>query len=61
MKNNLEEILKEQGRKITWLANQVGVHRTTITRIISGAPPQIDLAYKIAKELNKSVFEIWPP
>lgn len=60
MDNNLKAILDEQGIMVSWLAKQVGVHRNTITRTMEGSIPHLDLAYRIAKALNKSVYDIWP-
>ena len=61
VKNNLEEILDKQGRKKSWLAEQVGVEPNTISRIIKGAEPKLTNAYKIAEVLGVSVYDIWPP
>lgn len=61
MKNNLERILNDQGRKITWLAETVKVHRNTITRIMAGAAPHLDVAFRIAKALDLSIYDIWDP
>ena len=59
--NRLEEILKQQGRKKGWLAEQVGVDPNTISRIIRGAEPKLSNAYKIAEVLGVTVYDIWPP
>ncbi|MUK89176.1 helix-turn-helix domain-containing protein [Ornithinibacillus sp. L9] len=60
MKNNLEAILKEQGRMKGWLAQKANVRPNTITELIKGAEPKLKTAYRIAKPLGKSVYDIWP-
>lgn len=60
MDNNLKQILDERGIKYGWLAEQVGVRRNTISDLMRGANPHLDLAYKIAKTLGLSVYDIWP-
>jgi len=60
VENRLEEILKEQGRLNYWLADKADIHRNTITRIIKGSyTPGLDVAHRIAKALNLSIYDIW--
>ncbi|WP_413382537.1 helix-turn-helix transcriptional regulator [Alkalihalobacillus sp. 1P02AB] len=50
------------GRTTTWLATQTKIKRTTLNNYKNeDIMPPIDKAYKIAKALNKSVYEIWVP
>jgi DNA-binding XRE family transcriptional regulator len=58
--NNLEEIIKSQGRKKTWVADKAKVSRNTITSLCKGADPHLGEAYRIANVLGKSVYGIWP-
>lgn len=60
MKNNLELILKVQNKRKYWLADKVSVRRSTISDLINGSEPRLRTAYKIARALNKTVYEIWP-
>ena len=60
MENNLKQILDSRGIKYGWLAEQVGVRRNTITDLIKGQTPHLDLAYTIADKLNLTVYDIWP-
>lgn len=48
MRNRLKEVLDERGIKQNWLAAKCEVSRNTITNIINGSTPSLDLAYKIA-------------
>jgi DNA-binding XRE family transcriptional regulator len=57
--NRLEEELRLQGRMKGWLANQVGCAKNTITNIINGRMPHLDLADRIAEALGKTVYDIW--
>ena len=61
MKNRLNEILYSQGRRKTWLADQAHVNKNTISRIINGQEPKLKTAYRIAKVLGVTVYDIWPP
>jgi plasmid maintenance system antidote protein VapI len=55
--NRIEELL--DGRPITWLAEKSNVHRNTIHGIIKGAMPRLDVAHRLAKALDKSIYELW--
>nr|WP_246187656.1 helix-turn-helix domain-containing protein [Ornithinibacillus caprae] len=43
-----------------WLAQKANVRPNTITELIKGAEPKLKTAYRIAKPLGKSVYDIWP-
>ena len=60
MDNKLKVILDSRGIKYGWLAEQVGISRNTVTNLMDGSCPNLRLAYKIAKLLNLSVYDIWP-
>lgn len=48
--------LKEQGRKITWLAEKIGCTREHLSLVLSGyREPSVDLIVKIAGELGMDV------
>jgi len=47
---NLSEILKEQGRSKTWLATELGKHRTTIQGYCDKS---ISAPYKVMQEIAK--------
>ncbi|WP_200411365.1 helix-turn-helix transcriptional regulator [Virgibacillus salexigens] len=60
MKSRLKEILEDKGIKQTHLAKVTGANKSTINRIVNkGAIPALPLAYKIAKELDKHIEDIW--
>lgn len=60
MENRLKEILDARGIKYGWLAEQAGVSRNTVTSLINGSCPRLDLAYRVAAALGLSVYDIWP-
>ena len=60
MENNLKTILDNRGIKYVWLADQAGVNRNTIYNLIQGSEPRLRLAYRIAKILDLTVYDIWP-
>lgn len=57
---SLEEILESQGIKKIWLARKAGISKTSIIRIVQGGDVRLSIAKKIARELGRSVEEIWP-
>lgn len=59
MECRLSEAL--DGRTVKWLSEKTGLHRNTLSSYLKGTAPQLDKAYKVAKALNKNVYEIWPP
>jgi DNA-binding XRE family transcriptional regulator len=43
------------------LARKVGISETTLSQLIRGKTlPTLEVAYKIARELDKSVEDVWP-
>lgn len=49
----VEMVLREQGRKLTWLAARVGTNRTTLHLMLIGERPLSDeMKAKIARELG---------
>lgn len=60
MESRLKEILKERGMTQAHLVRKTGANKSTINRIVNhGQIPELPLAYKIAKELNLYIEEIW--
>ncbi|HEX2913711.1 MAG TPA: helix-turn-helix transcriptional regulator [Chloroflexia bacterium] len=54
----LSDTLREQGRKLTWLAAQSGIHRNTISEYLHGeALPTPDNCRAIAAALDKNAGE----
>ena len=53
-------VLREQGRRQDWLAEQVGVDPSHISRIVHGLFPSQATAEKIADALDVEVSELWP-
>ncbi len=53
MENRIGDVLKDQGRKQSWLASRIGVSTPTITRYCANThQPQWDLMLKIASYLS---------
>lgn len=60
MKCKLKEFLRPGD--ITKISERTGIHRNSISRYINNERlPRLDHAYKIASQLNKTVYDIWPP
>lgn len=60
MQSNLKEILHSRGIKQSHLAKVTGANKSTINRIVNNEGlPALPLAYKIAKELNLYIEDIW--
>jgi putative transcriptional regulator len=56
----LSYILLEQDRSQKWLADEIGVSMATISQIKKGKRlPTLEVAFKIAKALNKKIEDIW--
>ena len=61
MRINIEQILKNQGKTMYWLAKETGIAYPTIHNIVKGKTERIDFntMEKIAKALNVSFDEIF--
>ncbi len=60
VKNRLKEILEERGIKQTWLAEQVGVTRQTMSNLINNRfCPSLDIAFKIANVLGLKLDDVF--
>jgi DNA-binding XRE family transcriptional regulator len=64
VKNRLKQILEERNINITGLEGldkKAKVHRNTINKIIikDDAIPRLDVAHRIAKALDVSIYDIW--
>lgn len=57
----LGRIMRTEGRKQRWLADQVGVSESHMSYVIKGAQVSDDLAQAIAKALGRQVDEVFPP
>lgn len=56
----LKEILKKRGLKQNYIAEKAGVSDTALSSLVRGKSlPTLDVAYRIAKELDLNVMEIW--
>jgi len=60
MQNRLAKILDERGIKKTWLARKLGINRNTLAAMIAGSTPPLDRAYRTARILGLTVYDIWP-
>ena len=60
VKNRLKKILEERGIKQTWLAEQVGVTRQTMSNLINNRfCPSLDIAFKIANVLGLKLDDVF--
>lgn len=60
MKCRLKEILDERGIKQKYLSEKVGISLTTMSLIVRGKSiPTLPVAYRIARELNLKIEDIW--
>ena len=60
--NRIKEVLKEQGRTQTWLADQIGKSYVVVTNYCNNnAQPSIEVLRKIAGALDVDVRELLVP
>jgi len=60
VKNRLKEILDERGIKQTWLADQVGITKQTMSNLIKNRfTTSMDIAFRISKVLNMEITDIF--
>ena len=60
--NRIKEVLKEQGRTQTWLADQIGKSYVVVTNYCNNnAQPSIEVLRKIARALDVDVRELLIP
>ena len=59
-RTTLQRILREEGRRQDWLAAQVGVHESHISRIVNGLHCPDDLKQRIADALGRDRAEVFP-
>ena len=60
--NRIKEVLKEQGRTQTWLADQIGKSYVVVTNYCNNnAQPSIEVLRKIARALDVDVRELLVP
>ncbi|MFY9310776.1 MAG: helix-turn-helix transcriptional regulator [Bacteroidia bacterium] len=60
--NRIKEVLKEQGRTQTWLAEKIDKSYVVVTNYCNNnSQPSIEVLRKIAKVLNVDVRELLTP
>jgi putative transcriptional regulator len=60
LKSRLRVILAEREIKQRELAKKVGISDTTMSALVVGKQlPTLEVAYRIAEELNMNIMEIW--
>lgn len=59
-KTPLQRILREEGRKQSWLADRVGCDEAHISRIVNGLHPSDATKHLIADALGRDVDDLWP-
>lgn len=60
MESRLKEIMEKRGMMQSHLARVTGANKSTINRLVKyGKIPELPLAYKIAKELDLCIEDIW--
>jgi len=60
-RTRLAEILELEGRKQTWLADQLGVRRATISAYVNGLHVPQDRREAIAEALGRTVRDVFGP
>lgn len=61
MENKLKSIRKNSGYSLEELGDMCGMAKSQIWTLEQGeSAPRLDTAYKIAKVLGVTVYEIWP-
>lgn len=56
----LGRILREEGRKQSWLAERVGIDPAQLSRIVNGLHAPEATRRAIADTLGRNVDELWP-
>jgi len=60
VRNRLREIMDKRGIKQTWLAEQVGIDRSTLSSVISNKKgTNLETGMRIAKALNLKMEDIF--
>jgi putative transcriptional regulator len=60
MESRFKEILDDRGITQAHIARKTGANKSTIHRLYKyGVIPELPLAYKIARELNLYIEDIW--
>ena len=61
MKCNIKEFRKESGFSLRAMGEMCRISFTHLSQMEQGKSlPRIDTAYRVARILDKSIFEIWP-
>jgi DNA-binding XRE family transcriptional regulator len=56
----LQRILREDGRRQDWLAEQVGISQSRLSLIVNGLHCPEPLKEKIAAALRREISEVFP-
>lgn len=56
----LGQILREEGRRQSWLADQVGVHESLVSRWVHGLQVPEAMQGPIAEALGREVADVFP-
>lgn len=56
----LQRIIREEGRKQSWLAEKVGIDQASLSRIVNGLHADEATRTAIADALGRQVDELWP-
>jgi putative transcriptional regulator len=59
MESRLREILDERGIKYIYIAKKIGVRQATMSDLVAGSTPSLKNAYRIAKELDLYIEDVW--
>jgi DNA-binding XRE family transcriptional regulator len=60
VKNRLAEIIEEKGIKKSWLAEQVGITKSTMSTLIQNKySTSIDIAFKLSRILKMDIKDIF--
>lgn len=56
----LKRVLRDEGRKQSWLAEKVGIDQATLSRIVNGLHAEASVQAKIAEALRRPVADLFP-
>jgi putative transcriptional regulator len=61
IQNKLPEAIAASGLKKGFVSQEAKISRATLTNLLNGSHPTLQVAYKIADVIGKRVDEIWIP
>jgi transcriptional regulator with XRE-family HTH domain len=59
-RTRLKEILDDEGRKLTWLADRIGTSRSLVSAYCNGLHVPEDRKAQIAEALGRKIDDVFP-